>query len=100
MLTEMAGGQLFINMQIKYFSKHPEVFEGYMQQFEPKNFGMKRAENTVHSLIPDFEKEVIDNLNDVTFERYVEWQVADTGKDIVVEESKDREGNPVEFLSS
>ena len=79
-MTQMMDGQFIINLLIKYLAKHPEVFEEYLRPFEERarKVGVKRATaNTIVSLVPDFENEVIDNLNDTTFERYIEWQLCD-----------------------
>ena len=69
-------GHFITNQLIKYFLKHPEVFQDYIKPFEDYGIevGLRRHKNSIRLLTADFENEVIDNLNDVLFERFIEWR--------------------------
>jgi hypothetical protein len=62
---------------IKYLRLHTYVFDEFLQPFEKfaEQIGLKRSINTIREVMVNFETEVIDNLNDVSYERFVEWSL-------------------------
>ena len=77
LMRDMTDGYFIINLQINYMRKHPEVFEQFLQPYErfATTLGLSKHQNTVRSLMLDVDNEVIDNLNDLCHERFVEWRI-------------------------
>ena len=76
-MKDLTGGFLIPNLVIKYLRKHPEVFENFLGPFElkAKSLGLIRSQNTIRSMQADLENEVIDGLNDLLYERFIEWEL-------------------------
>ena len=71
--------QYFTNLGIKYVTNHPEVFEEYLESFREgiDKSGLKRVDNnTIIPFVSDFKNDVIDHLNDISYERFLEWGLA------------------------
>ncbi|TNV82784.1 hypothetical protein FGO68_gene4649 [Halteria grandinella] len=80
-MQQMSTGYLATNAQIRYFQRHPEVFESYIQPFykmAEKNGMIRVSPNSIIPFVADQENDVIDNLNDLLYERYVEWKLIDS----------------------
>lgn len=73
----MIQGTFITNLLTKYLDKNEEVFDKYLEEYDgdAHKCGMKRCKNSIRLMKLDFDNEVIDNLNDVTFERFVEWRL-------------------------
>lgn len=75
--SKFTDGYYIADLGIKYANNHPELFERYLDPFYKfaVEYGLKRDDNSIIPLVSDFQNDVIENLNDVSYERFVEWKL-------------------------